>query len=135
MSSPLLHVIVAGVVAWLIGALWYSPVMFSKAWVAAHGYTEEQVKAMQVMQGKVIGLTLVALLVVAWVLCVFLQHLHADSVADGVMWAFHAWLGFALPLGFIAHLYSQKKWAAWLIDLGYQLVFFLAMGAIIGGWH
>ena len=50
-------------------------------------------------------------------------------------WAFHAWLGFALPLGFIAHLYSQKRIAAWLIDLGYQLVYLLVMGAILGAWH
>ena len=45
----------AAVVAWLIGALWYSPVMFAKPWVKAHGYTPEQIAAMQVMQGKVIG--------------------------------------------------------------------------------
>ena len=133
--SQALHVIVAAVIAWLIGALWYSPVMFSKAWVAAHGYTEEQVKSMQVMQSNVIGLTLVALIVVAAVLQVFLHHLGADSMRDGITWAFHAWLGFALPLGFIQHLYSQKKWAAWFIDLGYQLIYFVVMGGILGAWR
>jgi hypothetical protein len=109
--------------------------MFSRAWVKAHGYTDEQVKAMQVMQGRVIGLTLVALIVMTAVLQIFLNHLGVDSLGDGVTWAFHAWLGFAVPLGFIAHLYSQKKWAAWFIDLGYQLVYLIAMGAILGVWR
>src|SRR3954469_21780742 len=133
-TSPL-HILAAAVAAWLIGALWYSPVMFAKAWVKAHGYTAEQIAAMQVMQGKVIAATLVAMILMASVLQIFLSHLGADSVADGVLWAFHAWLGFALPLGFIAHLYSGKKLAAWLIDTGYQLVYLLVMGAILGGWR
>ena len=133
--TPALHVLVAAVVAWLIGALWYSPVLFAKAWVKAHGYTDEQVKAMQVMQGKVIGLTLVAMILIAAVLQIFLNHLGVTHLHGGIMWSFHAWLGFALPLGFIAHLYSQKKWAAWFIDLGYQLVYFVAMGAILGAWQ
>lgn len=133
--SQILPVVAAAVVAWLLGALWYSKVMFAKAWVNAHGYTPEQVAAMQVTQGKVVALTLVAMLLMATVLRIFLNHLRADSVADGITWAFHAWLGFALPLGFIAHLYSQKKLAAWLIDAGYQLVYLLVMGAILGAWH
>jgi hypothetical protein len=133
--SQLLAVLAAAVAAWLIGALWYSPVMFAKAWVNAHGYTPEQLAAMKVMQGKVIGATLVAMILMAAVLQVFLRHLGADSIGDGVKWASHAWLGFAVPLGIIAHLYSQKKIAAWLIDTGYQLVYFLVMGAILGAWH
>jgi uncharacterized membrane protein len=133
--SSVLALLAAAVVAWLIGALWYSPVMFAKAWVKAHGYTPEQVAAMQVMQGKVIVATLVAMILMAAVLQVFLRHLGADSLGGGMGWAFHAWLGFALPLGFIAHLYSQKRIAAWMIDLGYQLVYLLAMGAILGAWH
>lgn len=139
MSAFSLHhlivVLAAAIAAWLIGAVWYSPVMFAKAWVKAHGYTPEQLAAMQVMQGKVIGLTLVAMILMAWILGLFLNHLGANSVGDGVKWAFHAWLGFAVPLGFIAHLYSQKKYSALVIDLSYQLMYLAAMGAILGGWH
>jgi hypothetical protein len=130
-----LHVIVAAVAAWLLGALWYSPVMFAKAWVRAHGYSEEQVKAMRATQSRVIGLTLVALILMTAVLQVFLNHLGADSLNDGVQWGFHAWLGFAVPLGFIAHLYAQKKWAAWFIDLGYQLVYIVVIAAILASWR
>ena len=30
--------------AFLLGALWYSPVLFARPWMAAHGFTEEQIK-------------------------------------------------------------------------------------------
>jgi Protein of unknown function (DUF1761) len=133
--SSNLAILVAAVVAWLIGALWYSPVMFAKAWVNAHGYTPEQVAAMRVTQGKVIASILVAMILMAAVLQIFLNHLGATSLRTGMGWAFHAWLGFALPLGFIAHLYSHKRITAWLIDLGYQLVYLVVMGAILGAWH
>jgi uncharacterized protein DUF1761 len=87
------------------------------------------------LQGKIIGATLVAMIVMAGVLQLFLNHLGADSFADGVKWGFHAWLGFALPMGFIAHLYSQKKWSAWLIDLGYQLIYIVGMAGILAAWR
>src|SRR5258708_2157692 len=133
--SGVVPVLVAAVVAWLIGALWYSPVMFAKAWVNAHGYTPEQVAAMRATQGKVIAATFVAMVLMSAVLQIFLNHLDATTLRSGMGWAFHAWLGFAVPLGFIAHLYSQKKLAAWLIDLGYQLVYIVVMGAILGAWQ
>jgi hypothetical protein len=42
-----LAVVVAAVAAFIIGGLWYSPLLFAKPWVNAHGYSEEQVKEMQ----------------------------------------------------------------------------------------
>ena len=32
----LLAVVVAALAAWILGALWYSPLLFAKAWVKAH---------------------------------------------------------------------------------------------------
>ena len=42
-----LAVIVAAVVAFLIGGLWYSPMLFANHWMKANGYTEDDVKEMQ----------------------------------------------------------------------------------------
>jgi len=40
------HIFVAALIAFLIGALWYSPVLFAKAWVRANGFTPEKLAAM-----------------------------------------------------------------------------------------
>ena len=133
--SHILSVVVAALAAWMIGALWYSPLLFAKAWVRANGYTPEKLAAMQANAGRAYGGSFVAFLVMASILGLLLRHIGADSIADGAGWGFHAWLGFALPIGFTANLYSDKPAAAFLIDAGYQLVYMTVMGAILGGWQ
>ena len=40
-----LAVIVAAIVIFVLGGLWYSPALFAKRWIALQGRTEEQMKA------------------------------------------------------------------------------------------
>lgn len=35
----------------------------------------------------------------------------------------------------MAHMYSGKVLAAWLIDAGYQLIYFILMVVILTAWH
>ncbi len=127
-------IIGAAVAAWLFGALWYSPLLFAKVWVRAHGYTPEKLQAMQANAGKAYAGSFLAFLVIASVLHIFLSHLGATSLGTGASWGFHAWLGFALPIGFTANLYSDKPISTFAIDAGYQLVYLTLMGAILGRW-
>ncbi len=126
--------LVAAIAAWLLGAVWYSPLLFAKAWVRAHGYTPEKLAAMRAGAGRAYAGSFVAFILIASVLRLLLRHLGADSVGDGAGWGFHAWLGFALPIGFMAYLYSDKPIATFLIDTGYQVVYLTGMGAILGAW-
>ena len=135
MLAHSLPILVAALAAFLIGALWYSPVLFAKAWVRTNGYTPERLAAMRANAGRAYAGSFVAFVVMASVLGLLLRHLGADSTADGAAWGFHAWLGFALPIGFTANLYSDKPAAAFLIDAGYQLVYMTVMGAILGAWQ
>ena len=123
----------AAVAAWIIGALWYSA-LFAKAWVAAHGYSEDQLKAMSANAPKAYIGSLVAMFLSAFVMSIFFHHMGVADMKHGVNWAFHAWLGFAMPVMLITHLYSDKKLATFLIDTGYHLVLLCTMGAIIGKW-
>ena len=40
-----LAVLVAGIVIFVLGGLWYSPVLFAKRWIALQGRTVEQERA------------------------------------------------------------------------------------------
>lgn len=130
-----LPILVAAIATFLIGALWYSPLLFAKHWARAHGYTSDKLAAMQARSSRAYAGSFVAFLVMASVLRILLAHLGADSIHTGAAWGFHVWLGFALPIGVTANLYSDKPSATFLIDAGYQLVYLTAMGAILGGWH
>lgn len=124
----------AALFAWMLGALWYSPALFAKAWVKANGYSPEKVAAMQATAFRAYAGSFVAFLLVAFILNLFLNHLGATTWEAGAGWGFHAWLGFAMPLGLTANLYSDKPLTAFLIDTGYQLIYLVAMGAILARW-
>ena len=124
----------AAVAAWFIGALWYSPLLFAKAWVKAQGHTPEKLAAMQANAARAYAGSLAAFVLMAFILHLFLHRLGATTAAAGAGWGFHAWVGFAVPIGFTANLYSDKPLSAFLIDAGYQLVYLVAMGAILGRW-
>src|SRR5207253_9570578 len=42
--SNVLAVLVAAVLTMVLGAVWYSPVLFAKQWMHAHGYTPEKLE-------------------------------------------------------------------------------------------
>lgn len=130
-----LAILVAAIVAFLIGGLWYSPMLFAKQWMAAHAHTPEDVARMKADAPRAYAISFVALLVMAAILQLLLNHLGVRNWGGGVAWAAHIWLGFAATIGLMANVYSGKKFSVFIIDAGYQLVYLVAMGAILGSWH
>lgn len=135
LPGSLLPTFVAALAAFLLGALWYSPVLFARQWMAAHELSMEDVAAMQKKAPKAYAVSFVCFLVMAHVMA-WLIHL---TGATGWMYGLHlgalCWFGFALTLGLVAHVYGNKKLGVFLIDGGYQLVYMLLMGAILGAWR
>lgn len=128
-------ILVAAVVAFLIGGLWYSPVLFAKQWVAAHEYTPEQTAKLKKDAPKAYGISFILFLIMAFILQMVLNHLDAHTWQLGAIWAAHIWLGFAMTIGLMANLYAGRKFSLFLIDTGYQLLYLVVMGAILGQWH
>ena len=130
-----LAVVVAAVVAFVLGGLWYSPVLFAKPWVKAHGYTEERVKEMQASATKAYAVSFLCQVLIALALGVLNGYLHMERCVQGLKLGALVWAGFAFPLGLMANMFSDKKIAVFYIDTGYQLVYLLVMGSIITVWH
>ena len=135
LPGRLLPTLVAAVVAFLIGGLWYSPLLFARQWVAAHGYTPEQVAQMQKDAPRAYGISFLCFLVMAHVLQALVHLTGAEGWRYGVHLGFLCWLGFAATIGLTSLVYSQKKLATFVIDAGYQLVYLIAMGAILAAWQ
>lgn len=130
-----LAVIVAALATFFIGALWYSPLLFAKQWVKAHGYSEEKLKEMQKSAMPAYLVSLVSYVVMAYVLAVFMANMNLTGASDGMTVGFLAWLGFAATIGLTANMFSEKKIATYYLDASYQLVYLLVMGAILGAWR
>jgi hypothetical protein len=130
-----LAVLTAAVVTFGLGALWYSPAVLGKAWAAAHGYTPEQVAAMQKGAGRAYGVTFLCWLVMAAAVATLAARIGVDTVQGGLKLALVCWAGFAATTGLSGHVFSNRRPGAFLIDTGYQLVSLLIMGVILALWR
>ncbi|MGH7548591.1 MAG: DUF1761 domain-containing protein [Gemmatimonadales bacterium] len=132
----ILAVIVAAVATFMLGAVWYSPVLFARQWMQAHGYTPEKIEEMKKKgMARAYGVSVLCYLAMAYVLALLASYTQATSLAQGLWLGFLAWLGFAAPLGLTANMFSDKPIAVWVIDAGYQLAHLLLMGTIVSLWR
>jgi hypothetical protein len=129
-------VLIAAVLTFVLGAFWYSPVLFARQWMQAQGYTPEKLEEMKKrgLTRAYVGSALCDL-VMAYVVALFAAYTNSTTLAQGLWLGFLAWLGFAAPIGLTANLFSEKPIAAWVIDAGYQLAYLLIMGALLSVWR
>lgn len=134
-------VLVAGVAAWIVGFVWYSPILYGNAWMKIMGadkLDEATVEKMRKEGTIYIVIIFFASLLGAYVLARFIGWLGMTTAVGGMRVAFLAWLGFAVPGSLGDAMFSGKDksliWPMALIRIGHYLVSFLVVGAIIGAW-
>ena len=64
----------ATLLAFLLGAVWYSPALFARQWTAAHGYSEATLKEMQAGATPAYVVSFVCWFVMATVLALVAPH-------------------------------------------------------------
>ena len=135
---PTIHwlpVIGSAVAVFAIGALWYSPMLFGKAWVKAHGHTPEKIEAMRATMGRAYGVSFLCYVVMAAAMAILLKRMDVIYVRGGVKLGALIGVGFVATVGLTANMFSEKRLATWLIDAGYQIVYLMVMGAILVAWR
>ena len=133
-----LAILVAAISTMVLGFLWYSPLLFAKAWTREMGYDptdKERMDEMRKSAGPAYAGSLVASLISAFTLALILHGMRAESLHFGMMASFHIWLGFVATVQFTGALFAKQSMKLFAINTGYQLVCFLAMGAILVLWR
>ncbi len=138
-----LAVLVSALLFFMLGALWYSPVMFATAWIKGMGLSEEKVNAMKengpgskpfIISG--FG-TLVMAFVTAHIVD-FMMVVFGDSgmsnLAIGLTTGFWLWLGYIATYSLNTVAYEDKPWQFYFINTGYQFVGLMIMGAMNAVW-
>lgn len=129
-----LAIFVAAVAGFALGALWYSPLLFAKPWMAGHGYTPADVERMQKAAGRAYAISFLSMVVMGVFLAILCRRLPIDGWQQGAELGFFVWLGFVATTGLTNWAFSSRKISTWVIDAGYQLVYLAIMGAIIAAW-
>lgn len=135
-----LAVLVAGIVIFVLGALWYSPALFAKRWTALQGRTEEQMRADAAKANMPVMLASAFLcgLIIALVMAMIMAHVGDRmelNVGHGAIVGFSCWLGFAATTSYATTLFSMKSRQLWFIDTMYNLVSFVLAGIILAVWR
>jgi Protein of unknown function (DUF1761) len=124
-------VIVAGIVMFAIGAVWYTA-LFGKQWRALQGIPEGR-QPEGFVQALVVGF--IGNLVEAYVLALFILYLPSPDWVSGIVTGAWAWLGFVAAIMVPSIFYERKPPMVVAINAGHQLVGLVVMGAIIGLWR
>lgn len=130
-------VFVAAIATMVLGFLWYSPILFATPWMRLMGYDPNDKAKLAEMQkgaGKIYGISFIASLVSAIVLAKIIDIASVNTILYGMKIGFAVWLGFAATVQLTGALFSKQPIKLFLINTGYQLVCYLAMGAILAKW-
>lgn len=121
-------VIVAALSGFMVGGLWYGPIM-GKKWMGAVGLTEEQIKSGNA--GALYGGAFAFALLASWTLAhTFATYASELSVTVKILTAFGVALGFILPALGTNYLFQMKFRKLFFIDAMYWILFYLAMGTV-----
>ena len=120
--------IIATFSAFILGGLWYSPLMFAKTWQRETGLSDEQLNAAN--KAKIFGLSFVLSFIAAVVFSMFVgpdtgpDFTVSAGLSVGLFWV-------AASFG-VNYLFELKGLKLWLINGGYHTVQFTLYGVIFG---
>jgi hypothetical protein len=128
-------ILVSAVAIFMLGGLWYSPLLFAKRWVALMGKSEEELK--KNAPGPIpFLLVFICAIVTSLAMAIILAH-HSGPLdpAHAVCAAVVCWAGFAGATSFGTALFSGEKKALWLINTSYNLLSFIIAALILSSWR
>lgn len=125
---------VSAVAAQAIGAAWYSPLLFGKAWMTEVGLSAEQLsgRGRQARIGYLVAV--LGSLIAAWVLAMLVQASGATNIVDGIVLALMVGVGFVASAMAVNYVFESKSLRIFLINAGYPVLSVLIMGVILTLW-
>ena len=128
-------VLVSALAFWGLGAIWYSPVLFSKRWQKEVGMTPDAMKNANLP--LIFGLSFVIMVFMVWALNFVINSHKTEQVNLSMGLCMGLFTGFffgMLTMG-INYLYQRRSIVLWLIDGLYVVIGLGIAGMILGAWR
>lgn len=127
-----LQIFVATLIYFILGAVWYSPVLFATPWMTALGKKKEE------MQGGGSKMIFVYTFVYELIICIliggFAHLLNSNTFGSGLELGLIFGIGFCLLTAAINNLFAQRPSAILWIDAGYHTVGITIASVLISVW-
>src|SRR5262245_15268626 len=125
-------VLVSALSTFVLGGLWYSPLLFGKAWMRVNNFSETDVATFS--KARMFAWSFIFALVMSLNLAMFLA-----APGTNVVWGMAAgalagvgWVAMAIA---VIGVFENKSWGYIAINSGYMMLAFVVMGAILGAWR
>jgi Protein of unknown function (DUF1761) len=126
-------ILVSALIQWLLGAIWYSPVVFAKPWMRMVTTPTGPNKQKTLLAGMVSSF--IGSLILSFVLLHSILWSGASTWAMGAFVGFISWLGFIAAPSFAQGIYESRPFKLFAINTGYWLVGLLITGGLLAVWR
>jgi hypothetical protein len=121
---------------WLLGGLWYSPLLFGGKFIEIMRWSPEQLARIEAEgAGAQLALAFVGSLLAAYVLAHVVRYTNAETATGGAKTGLWLWLGLVVTTNLNTVFFEFRPVGLFLINIAYHLVAFLAMGALLAAWR
>jgi hypothetical protein len=127
-----LAVFVCALMSLVLGAVWWSPILFAKSWQRENGLTDEQLARANPL--KNFGLAFLLAYIISYNLAFFLGAPGTDW-KWGIIAGLLAGVGWVVTTFIIIALFEMRSLKYILINCGYITVYFAVIGFILGAWR
>ena len=124
-------IFVSGVVAVLIGFVWYLPAVFGTAWMRLLNVSPEMAESGKKKMPLMALFGLLSAMLVAYVMTYVNAAWGFTTWSGGIQLGFWCWMGFVAPTMLSQVLWEHRPFKLYLIDALYWLVSFLVIAQII----
>jgi len=129
-------VLVSALVYWILGGLWYSPLLFGGKFIEIMRWSPEQLARIEAEgAGLQLALAFVGSLVAAYVLAHIVRYTSGESALAGAKTGLWLWLGFIVTTNLNTVFFEFRPLGLYLINISYHLFAFLSMGALLAVWR
>ena len=129
-------VIVATLVHYILGGLWYSPLLFGNKFLQLVNWTPEHLREVESQShAKELALAFVMSLLLVYILAHFVNYTKATNAIGGIQTAFWLWLGFVVTTQAPTVIFEGRSFGLFAINVAYQLVGCALAGAILAIWR
>ncbi len=133
-----LAVIVASVVYFIIGGLWFAPFLFGKEWASLSGLSDEKRQENLKKGGGMatfLAISFVAGLVSCYALACIIVGFQIHTIEYGALAGLLVGFSFVFTSIGTSYLFAGRPFKLTIIDAGYPIIALGIAGAILGGWQ
>ena len=130
----ILAVLVAGVVFFVLGGLWYA-VIFAKPVQKAMNFNAEQEAAAKAIFPRNLGIHFVSGLLMSYMMAHTLNYFDVQTAMTGVHAGAGLWLGFVFPFSWVETAFEQRSSSMFWINSANSLVSLVVVGVILALWR